>query len=125
MLVYLNFMTVEPSEPLIDLSPEEPVIAEEPTAPTEPDTPDAPPEPAAVEGITFTSLESDTAKVIVRCDEEKARGAESATIEMAAATSCSVTAIRSDRSRLTAVVANAETGSYRCFEGGESKCERD
>ncbi|MDG1482741.1 MAG: hypothetical protein P8R54_24325, partial [Myxococcota bacterium] len=76
-------------------------------------------------GITFSSLESDTAKVIVRCDEEKSRGAERATIALASANSCTVTAIRSDRSRLTAVVPGATAGSYTCFVGGESKCERE
>ena len=103
------------AEEIEAIAPEPPPLDEEPvdSAPAEPTD------------ITFSSLEADTKKVIVRCDEETSRGAERATIAMASANSCTVTAIRSDRSRLTAVVPGATAGSYTCFVGGESKCERE
>jgi serine/threonine-protein kinase len=118
----------EPVEPASAGPEAEAETEAEPPPEAEPE-PASEPEPEAVpappDGITFTSMEADTAKVIVRCDDEKARGTQSAHITAAAASSCTVTAIRSDRSRLTAVVVSAATGSYRCFEGRQSKCERE
>jgi hypothetical protein len=74
--------------------------------------------------IRFVSKWSDTTKLRVRCKEEQAKGIAEVTLERTAASRCSVTAIRGDRSRLTGVVDVASEGEWVCFEGGEEGCRQ-
>jgi hypothetical protein len=73
-------------------------------------------------GIRFVSRWAGTTKIRVRCKEESTKGGEEAWIDREAASRCSVTAMRADRSRITAVVDLAESGVLFCFEGGEKGC---
>jgi len=88
-------------------------------------------EPASAEsaapvegGIQFVSHADDTAKIKVRCEDSRAKGATSAALDAEAVSNCTVTAYMSDRSRLTAVVGSATVGVYDCFVSGESACTR-
>ena len=86
--------------------------------------PDAAPDGVAGEALVFVSEEPGTAKLKVRCDTGSGRGTVEATVAVAAAEQCTVTAMKADRSRLTAVVDAPQAGLYRCFIGGASTCER-
>ena len=74
--------------------------------------------------IRFVSKWPDTTKLRVRCKEEQAKGVADVTLERTAASRCSVTAIREDRSRLTGVVDVVTEGDWLCFEGGEEGCRQ-
>ncbi len=74
--------------------------------------------------IRFVSKWSGTIKLRVRCKEESAKGVTEATLVRNAASRCSITAIRSDRSRLTGVVDVVTEGEWLCFEGGEEGCRQ-
>ncbi len=84
----------------------------------------APAEADPSESLVFTSEEPGTAKLKVRCDTGSGRGTAEATVAVAAAQQCTVTAMKADRSRLTAVVDAPRAGLYRCFVAGASTCER-
>jgi hypothetical protein len=75
-------------------------------------------------GIRFVSKWSGTIKLRVRCKEENAKGVTEATLVRNAASRCSITAIRSDRSRLTGVIDVVTEGEWLCFEGGEEGCRQ-
>jgi len=75
-------------------------------------------------GIRFVSKWPDTTKLRVRCKEEKAKGVAAVALERTAASRCSVTAIRGDRSRLTVVVDVVTEGEWLCFEDGEEGCRQ-
>ena len=78
-----------------------------------------------VEVVRFVSKWPDTIKLRVRCKEETAKGVAEVTLERAAASRCSVTAIRGDRCRLTGVVDVATEGKWVCFEKGEEGCRQE
>ena len=73
-------------------------------------------------GIVVRSAWPDTAATRVRCKEESAKGAEDAWLNRGAASRCSVTAMRADRTRITAVVDVLTEGTWVCFEGGTTEC---
>ena len=102
--------------------------ASAPEAPPEPEAPvaaaDPPSDAEPSEALVFTSEEPGTAKLKVRCDTGSGRGTAEATVAVAAAEQCTVTAMKADRSRLTAVVDAPRAGLYRCFVAGASTCER-
>ncbi len=74
--------------------------------------------------IRFRSAEPNTTKINVRCDAANAKGTTEAVVGAASAKTCTVTAILSDRSRLSAVVTGPTEGSYRCFADGAKDCLR-
>lgn len=76
-------------------------------------------------GIRFTSADPDTYKLLVRCDDQNARGTTAANISLDFASSCTVTIIHTDRSRLTAVLNTVTAGQYRCFQDSLSTCESE
>ncbi|MCB9778749.1 MAG: serine/threonine protein kinase [Alphaproteobacteria bacterium] len=86
--------------------------------------PEEAPAAAAPDGLVFESLAPDTKKLNVQCTGGSAKGGTSATVDVASADQCTVTAIMQDRSRLVAVVDGVEAGAYGCFDGGDSRCER-
>jgi hypothetical protein len=96
-----------------------------------PVTPMSKPDPAAVAlaagvetgGVRFVSRWPDTTKVRVRCKEASAKGGTEAWIDRDVASRCSVTAMRADRSRITAVVDAATAGEILCFVGGQTGCQ--
>ena len=73
-------------------------------------------------GIVIRSAWPETTATRVRCKEESAKGVEEAWLEREAASRCSVTAMRKDRSRITAVVDVVTEGAWVCFEGGAKEC---
>ncbi|MDG1482894.1 MAG: polysaccharide biosynthesis tyrosine autokinase [Myxococcota bacterium] len=75
--------------------------------------------------IRFTSADPDTSKLLVRCDDQNARGTTDASISLDFASSCTVTIIHADRSRLTAVLNTVTAGHYRCFQDRQSTCESE
>jgi serine/threonine protein kinase len=111
-------------------------------APDEPDTPDEPVEEPPVEaavtptvtpdapapaagGIQFISVAPGTKKLKVSCSGGKADAkGDTVVYENGDDPKCSVTAYMDDRSRLTAIVIDASEGTYRCFEGGDKRCEK-
>ncbi len=85
--------------------------------------PDVPPPVSG--GMTFQSLAEGTRKVKVSCGGGKAsEEGSSVVLELSGDPKCTVTAYLDDRSRITAIVMDASEGNYRCFEGGEQRCER-
>jgi serine/threonine protein kinase len=85
-------------------------------------------EPASVapraRSTRFVSAEKTVKNLQVRCRVGEAQGALSAEFDTEGAGPCTVTAIRSDRSRIVAVIAQIRPGSYLCFAQGRSRCER-
>lgn len=76
-------------------------------------------------GIHFVSQWPGTVKMRVRCKEESAKGEEGVWLDRDAASRCSVTAMREDRTRLNIVVDVATTGRLVCFSDGEEACRVD
>ena len=72
--------------------------------------------------MEFQAADEGIKKLRVTCDGEQASGKRIAALPLASAKSCMVTAVKEDRSRLTATVDGATAGVYRCFEGGASTC---
>ena len=73
-------------------------------------------------GIVIRSAWPDTTATRVRCKEESAKGAEEAWLSREAASRCSVTAMREDRTRITAVIDVVTEGTWVCFDGGAKEC---
>ena len=73
-------------------------------------------------GIVIRSAWPDTTSTRVRCKEESAKGAEEAWLSREAASRCSVTAMREDRTRITAVIDVVTEGTWVCFDGGAKEC---
>ena len=73
-------------------------------------------------GIVVKSAWPNTTATRVRCKEESAKGTDEAWLNRDAASRCSVTAMRSDRTRITAVVDVLTEGTWSCFEGGAKEC---
>ncbi|MBN1334827.1 MAG: serine/threonine protein kinase [Deltaproteobacteria bacterium] len=61
----------------------------------------------------------------VHCTKTAASGADRVSLVVQDDDTCTVTAIRADRSRLVAVVKAAGPGSWTCFEGSEHRCVPD
>jgi hypothetical protein len=112
----------EPAEP-------EPAVGAAGTAVEEPAPasaePEPEPEPPAGPALTFRSASPETKKLSVNCDGTSASGAPEATLALEKASTCTITAIQTDRSRLTAKLSEAEAGSYTCFADGASVCKKD
>jgi hypothetical protein len=91
-----------------------------PTDPVE-----APPAEMGPGGIQFISLAEGTRKVKVSCSGGKsdAKG-DTVVYDAGPDPKCTVTAYMEDRSRLTAIVTDVDEGTWRCFEGGEKRCEK-
>ncbi|MCB9796963.1 MAG: serine/threonine protein kinase [Alphaproteobacteria bacterium] len=112
-------------------------LGDKPVAAADPEvTPDEPPDEAAGGGedeasaapagpsMHFVSLAPETRKLNVSCSGvERASGTSDLYVAAASAEKCVVTAILK-RGRHTATVTDASEGEYKCFEGGENKCER-
>ena len=77
---------------------------------------------AAVDGVRFVSKAKNTKKLRVKCSEGKGKGEQEAVVPLAKATECSITAIRSDMSRVMAVVPATSSNRYICFENDEAEC---
>ena len=74
--------------------------------------------------MEFQAADEGIKKLRVSCDGEQASGKRIAALPLESAKSCMITAVKDDRSRLTATVDGATAGVYRCFEGGASTCIR-
>ena len=73
-------------------------------------------------GVVFVSRWANTTKIRVRCKEDAGSGKTEARIDRDAARRCSVTAMREDRTRITAVLDVASEGTWVCFEDGAKEC---
>jgi serine/threonine-protein kinase len=72
----------------------------------------------------FRSAAADTKRVKVVCGDVRGEGASEVVIAAAEGAKCTVTAVLTDRSRLTATVAAAGPGDWVCFDGGAEACAR-
>lgn len=77
---------------------------------------------AEVDGVRFISKANNTKKLRVTCSEGKGKGKQEAVVPVTNATECSITAIRSDMSRVMAVVKATSSNRYICFENDEAEC---
>lgn len=82
-------------------------------------TPDAGPD-----AVHFVSKAADTQRMIVSCGGKDYQGGAEVAVPGPDAGACSVRVILKDRSRLTASIAAASTGTYTCFDGGAKECTR-
>jgi len=107
---------------LIGDAPAPPVKVVEPT-PSADDAPEASLAAGADEGgILIRSAWPRTTATRVRCKEDSAKGRTEARLDREAASRCSVTAMREDRTRITAVLDVASEGTWVCFEDGAKEC---
>ena len=83
---------------------------------------DTPP-PPGVESAVFQSAAEGTVRIVVNCTDASARGATMASVPVAAAATCTVTAILADRDRVSTVVPAPSAGRYRCFVEGSTTCQ--
>ena len=74
-------------------------------------------------GIIIRSAWARTQTVRVRCKEGGAKGDTMARLDRQAASRCEITAIRKDKSRLTAVLGVLNEGEYVCFVDGAKECQ--
>lgn len=79
---------------------------------------------AAPATIEFHAAGEGIKKMRASCDGEKGSGKAVAAVPLESASSCMVTAILEDRSRLNATVSGPQAGVYRCFADGEAQCSR-
>ena len=96
-----------------------PTLEVDPPAVVDQDTPP----PPGVESAVFQSAAEGTVRIVVNCTDASARGATMASVPVAAAATCTVTAILADRDRVSTVVAAPSAGRYRCFVEGSTDCQ--
>ncbi|MDP6934072.1 MAG: protein kinase [Myxococcota bacterium] len=86
---------------------------------------DVPVDDAPDQGLRFVSGDPGTRRLSVDCDGERVSGKVKVTVALEQADRCTVTLVRSDRTRVHDTLESAVSGTWRCFQGDSEACVRE